>query len=292
MGGVVHVDALSLGTWHELRYKLHVWERQRSDASGCMSLVSPKQVAPQLPPSGLLDLKAPTILVLEGLKAQGWLTGTARGARTANDAQKVVSLTSAYTRKCYYQCVLLLDTWWQQGLQSIPRTQTQAFYSRMLHSPSAAYRNAINSRLKAGDYNAMYDALVAGGQGNLPARHVQELANPQPGDDFGVADDPAPAAPGTGPNTLEEADGANVVGGDLHDMDAIGGDDIAVRPPPGAPPQVPGPVVPLQLPGAIVWPQEVDGRPLRYENYAHGRRRYHRLIIACGAAEHGERCNK
>ena len=278
-GAAQRVDALSLASFPKMRTKMLAWRSRPAAGTDrlCVSLFGATKAVAVLGPEGLKSPTAPFVLIADELRCAGWAMGTLHGPHMP-DSPKILTLSGSEHRKAYFQCLLSLREWFDQGLPRFPRSQSMAYYALMLNAPSAVYRNAIETGKSAAFYQERLKELRDGKLAYVPFHAVQHSHDHlwvEAGDD--PAHDP-------------RIEGIDEVGDDAAlDLDVVGNDsDIDDAPAPAAP-AADVPPAAADVDGAVggdggglEWPAQVVGCPLRYNFHIGPRGSYERLVITCG----------
>ena len=275
MDNPVRQDAPDLGEWRHLRHELQQWQAAASDIAGCIHLFSPVLVAPELGPGGLLEHKAPFLLIFEELRRRGWLLDPAARRHHKPTDALAMTLHGARHRKTYYQALLLLPEWFASGLPMMSRSQRNAYYRVLLCSPDAGYRNAVNPKLSGKEYKSMLmelDAVggdaadmgmrVPAGPGAAAAAPIDEV------DDIGGAPPTRVVVPAVAEHDDTDSTASSNSSDGSSGESTVGG---SARP--------------------YTWLDTWLGRPLRFGRFQEATKCDERLILICSEPGHFE-CKK
>ena len=169
------ISFLKLGEWKMLRESLRQWTRDSSTVAGCFALVSPCRAEPKLSELGLLDEKAPFLMILERVYVLGWKAATEQSPciPTTSPHAGMFALSKLTQRvKPYFQCLLLLPQLWEKGLRVFPHSVNAAFYTLLMKSPDPA---TVQCGLKATEYEEQGVGLNP--PAPMPAQPEDELVH-------------------------------------------------------------------------------------------------------------------
>lgn len=249
------------------------WEARQSDVDGCVSLIAPRQLTPDM------ELSAPTIPVvclLDALRAQGF-SEVARKVLHSSATDKVFDIRSISSKRKYLQCVLASAELLPK-VKEFPSGEPGGFYALMLHTQEP---------VTPGLGEKMYQKLLAEATGDADALRALQVEPAAPSKQLRLAPQRAVAQERDDNSIAGDDDEAEPEGGQPPSQAlARGEDDIA-----GSDDDVVGEVA-MPLSGAELPDTLLGQRLRRVRGRRDGKWSYeNRISVECSNPLH-DRCSK
>ena len=148
-------DLLKLAPFTALRVQLSQWKAQVSDLEGCIALTDRAAVECALAPT---DEGCPELLVLEAVKAAGWVPGKRTcphwSPLESEAEKKILVVEPGRNGTLYYQCLLAKAELRGRGLRELHCKELKMYYQCILKAPNPAV-------VRPGQQNIQYQQFLA-----------------------------------------------------------------------------------------------------------------------------------